>query len=137
MVVVAIRTPDQIETGFTPDGREGRVDPDSGGLWVSNADGSMDLIPESDWKPSSLAGSEGHFDNLVDILDPSEVARLSDEIWRGVTADEQSRAEWKEMTASSIRMLGLRIDPPRSDAGGSGAPLEGMSTVRHPLLLEA
>ena len=137
MVVVAIRTPDQIETGYTPDGREGRVDPDSGGLWVTNDDGSMSLLAEEEWNPAKAVGENGHYDNLVDILDPSEVARLADEVWRGVTADVQSRAEYMEMTAQSIRMLGLRIDPPRSDAGGSGAPLEGMSTVRHPLLLEA
>ena len=135
VVALTIKAPKQL--GTAPDGREGVIDPETGGLWVTNADGSMDELPESEWRPVKSKSSKRHYDNLVDVLDPNEVARIGDEVWRGVTADDQSRAEWKAMTAEAIRMLGLRIDPPRSDSGGSGAPLEGMSTVRHPLLLEA
>lgn len=138
MVVVPLRvSTEPAESGTAPDGRSGTVNPDTGGLLVFNDDGSMDELDERDWRPARRAGSIKHYDNLVDVLDSNEVARLGDEVWRGVTADIQSRRDYMEMTAEAIRMLGLRLDPPRSDAGGSGAPLEGMSTVRHPLLLEA
>ena len=138
MAVVPLRIQHvEAETGNAPDGREGTVNPDTGGLLVMTDDGGMEEIDEQDWRPSRRAKSDSHYANLVDELDPNEVARIGDEVWRGVTADIQSRRDYMEMTAEAIRMLGLRLDPPRSDAGGSGAPLEGMSTVRHPLLLEA
>lgn len=135
-ITVALRQFEH-ETGTTPDGRQGTVDPDTGGLWVGTDDGGMELIEKREWNPRAIPGSKNHYDNLVDTLDPGEVSRIGNEVWNGVTADQQSRREYMEMTAEAIRMLGLRLDPPRSDAGGSGAPLEGMSTVRHPLLLEA
>ena len=137
MVVVALRTPEQTEHGTAPDGREGTVNPDTGGLLVMTDDGGMDELPEEEWRPAKKGGAGKHFANLVDELDANEAARIGDIVWRGVTADVASRREYMEMTAEAIRMLGLRLEPPRSDAGGSGAPLEGMSTVRHPLLLEA
>jgi hypothetical protein len=137
MVVVNLRPREDTEYGTAPDGREGTVNPDTGGLLILNDDNSIDELPEEEWRPAKRAGNGKHFANLVDVLDQNEVARIGDEVWRGVTADIASRREYMEMTAEAIRMLGLRLEPPRSDAGGSGAPLEGMSTVRHPLLLEA
>lgn len=134
-VTLTIARPKQ--TATAPDGREGQVDEDTGSLWVPTEDGGLEELAAEDWQPKERRARSKHYDNLADVLDPNEVARLGDEVWRGVTADEQSREEYLQMTADAIRMLGLRIDMPRSDAGGSGAPLEGMSTVRHPLLLEA
>jgi hypothetical protein len=105
-------------------------------LWVVNDDGSASLIPEDEWRPAKRKRRSRHFDNLVELLDTFEVSRLGQIVHDGVRADIESRREYMEMTAESIRMLGLKIEKARTDTS-NGAPIEGMSVVRHPLLLEA
>src|ERR1700678_3342763 len=39
--------------------------------------------------------------------------------------------------AHGIKLLGLKIELPNTQGATDGAPVEGMSKVRHPLLLEA
>lgn len=79
----------------------------------------------------------GHFENLALKLDEAELGRISSELMEGIQRDNQSRQEWLETRARGITLLGLKLEEPRGDLGTSSAPLEGMSTVRHPLLLEA
>ena len=52
-----------------------------------------------------------------------------------IEKDNQSRKEWLETRAAGIQLLGLKLEEPRS--GLDSATLEGMSTIRHPLLLES
>lgn len=75
--------------------------------------------------------------NLAMHLDDFELGAISSEILEGIDADELSRKEWLDTRSKGISLLGLKVEEPRGDAGTSSAPLEGMSTVRHPLLLEA
>lgn len=105
-----------------------------GALEIQLPDGSVviDLNPQA--KRSS--GPGGFDENLADKIDTSEVARIAGELWLGITADDQSRSQWLEARARGIDLLGLKLDDPKSDIA-SGAPLEGMSTVRDSILLEA
>ena len=41
------------------------------------------------------------------------------------------------MISEGMKLLGLVIESNNANSASSSAPLEGMSTVRHPLLLEA
>lgn len=75
------------------------------------------------------------FENLADRIEPSELMRIAEELLQGIEADNQSRAQWLATRARGIDLLGLKLQQPRSEVGS--APLEGMSTVSHPLLLEA
>src|SRR5262249_50228736 len=75
--------------------------------------------------------------NLALDMDESELNAIASDLLDGIKRDEDSRKEWLDTRAMGISLLGLRLDKPRSDAGSSSAPLEGMSTVRHPLLLAA
>lgn len=77
------------------------------------------------------------FDNLVDKIDEMELSRITEDLLRGVEFDLQSRKEWIEQRAAGIELLGLKIKVPNTQGAVEGAPVEGISTVRHPLLLEA
>ena len=112
------------------------TDKAAGTVKVENDDGSVTfskLDPDADKPPG-----ESKFDeNLADKIDFSERERISSELLKAIESDEETRAEWLNTRAKLIDLLGFRIEEARSDAGASTAPLEGMSTVRHPLLAEA
>ena len=65
------------------------------------------------------------------------MSRIAEELLRGIDADIQSRSDWIEDRAQGLRLLGLKIEIPGVQGSSDGAPVEGMSKVRHPLLLEA
>jgi hypothetical protein len=78
------------------------------------------------------------FDNLVSHIDGMELSRIADDLLRGIADDISSREEWVEERASGIRLLALKVEVPGIGGGaGDGAPIDGMSKVRHPLLQEA
>jgi len=77
------------------------------------------------------------FRNLADEIASDELGRISSELLRGIDDDIRSRFEWIENRALGIKLLGLKIEIPGLQGASDGAPVEGMSKVRHPLLLEA
>ena len=113
------------------DGRQGTLDPATGGLWVPDEAGGLELV--NDWQ-SPPKESKSHTGNLVYKLSTMELSQMASDLWRGISADDRSRAEYLDMTAEAISMLGIRLELPGSP--GSDAPLDGMSRVRNPLLLD-
>ena len=79
----------------------------------------------------------GWFDNLVEEIDQAELSRISHDLMKGISDDLESRKEWIEDRAQGIKLLGLKVEIPGLAGAADGAPVEGMSRVRHPLLLEA
>jgi len=77
------------------------------------------------------------FENLVDDIDDGSLGTIADELLRGVQDDMDSRQDWIEDRAQGIKLLGLKIEVPQLQGAADGAPVDGMSRVRHPLLLEA
>jgi hypothetical protein len=109
------------------------VGPD-GSITTINDDGSLDidLNPEQ-----NAAAKESKFgDNLAEIIDASELNNIASHLNEGIQQDESSRSEWLNDRAQGIRILGLKLEGPRSSIDATAA-LEGMSNVRHPMLLEA
>jgi hypothetical protein len=105
---------------------------------IEHGDGSVTI--SLDGKPLSEADERkdrGWFENLVDDIDDMELYRISDELTRGIEHDLDSRKEWVEGRALGIKLLGLKIEIPNLQGASDGAPVEGMSKVRHPLLQEA
>lgn len=91
-----------------------------------------------DLNPQPEDDKDSTFDeNLALRIPASELATLATELLDGIDADIQSRSEWEATRTRGIELLGLKLEQPGGDTGASSAPLEGMSTVRHPLLLEA
>ena len=79
----------------------------------------------------------GWFSNLAEDIDEGELNRIRDDLERGIQDDDQSRQEWLDERAKGIILLGLKIEVPGQQGAADGAPVEGMSKVRHPLLQEA
>ena len=107
-------------------------------LSIEHPDGSISV--SLDGKPLGSTEEEdslGWFDNLVDDIDDMELSAIAEELMRGIQDDLTSRSEWVETRAQGIKLLGLKIEMPGLQGTPDGAPVEGMSKVRHPLLLEA
>jgi hypothetical protein len=107
---------------------------------IEHEDGSISI--SLDGRPIEMGESEAEkakewFRNLVDDIDPGELSRIAEELMSGIDDDLSSRREWIEDRAQGIKLLGLKLEIPGLQGTADGAPVEGMSKVRHPLLLEA
>ena len=107
----------------------------SGALEIDTDDGGVII----DFEPHirNEAADDDFDQNLAKILNAGELSRIASDLIRGIEQDDRSRSDWMQTRARGIDTLGLKLEMPRSDFSSSAAPLEGMSTVRHPLLLEA
>ena len=118
-----------------------KLDEDENGkvLSIEHGDGSITISMNG----SSLVEDEdkdddsGWFDNLVDKIDAMELQQISGDLMRGIDEDLESRKDWVKDRADGIKLLGLKVELPSIAGASDGAPVEGMSRVRHPLLLEA
>lgn len=108
---------------------------DDGVLTITSPDGSVTVdfapdMPEED-------GDDDFGANLANTIGDEEQRRIVSELLQAIQIDDQSRQEWLQTRAKGIDMLGFKLEEPRGDLSTSSAPLEGMATVRHPLLTEA
>jgi hypothetical protein len=107
---------------------------------IRHADGditiSLDGKPFGNVNPADDGPLEW-FGNLAEKIGQDELSRITEELLQGIEDDLQSRQEWIEDRATGIKLLGLKIEQPNVSGAADGAPVEGMSKVRHPLLLEA
>jgi len=108
-------------------------------LEIEHADGSITI--SLDGKPIDDNRAERDetdwYRNLVEDVAESHLNGIAQELLRGIRDDIQSRNDWIEDRAQGIKLLGLKIEIPGLQGASDGAPIEGMSKVRHPLLLEA
>jgi hypothetical protein len=107
-------------------------------LEIKHADGSITI--STDGKPlneQEERDTSSWFRNLVDEIDDNQLNMIASDLLRGVKDDLDSRKDWIEDRAQGIKLLGLKIEIPGVQGASDGAPVEGMSKVRHPLLLEA
>lgn len=89
---------------------------------------------EIDLEPS-LAGlpnvaAEVHDANLAEHIDEDTLNELASTLLEGAEQDKQSRAEWEDMMATGLKLMGLSIEK-RSD------PFEGACGIYDPLMAEA
>ena len=116
------------------------INQDGAIIKIDHGDGtiSVSLDGKSIEDPADVEGEPpGWFDNLSEKIDDSELSRIAEDLLRGVSDDLESRNEWIEDRAQGIKLLGLKVELPGIQGTGDGAPIEGMSKVRHPLLQEA
>lgn len=122
------------------DGNDSIQTDDNGAiLQIEHPDGSLTI--SLDGKPIDDNRKERDendwYRNLVDDLPESTMNQIASDLLRGIRDDIQSRNDWIEDRAQGIKLLGLKIEIPGTQGTADGAPVEGMSKVRHPLLLEA
>lgn len=131
--------PADVVVEIEPGGDAPVVDEKNNILRIEHGDGSITV--SLDGRPLGDAAKPEKplewFDNLAERIDGDELSRITEELLRGVAEDLQSRQEWIEDRAQGIKLLGLKIELPNVQGATDGAPVEGMSRVRHPLLLEA
>src|SRR5208282_52917 len=133
--------PAEITVEMAPDGADvPDVDEKGNILKITHGDGSVSV--SIDGRPLGTTnaqdeGPEEWFGNLVDKIDENELSRITEELLTGIDDDIESRREWIEDRALGMKLLGLKIELPNVQGASEGAPVEGMSKVRHPLLLEA
>ena len=114
------------------------IDQDGNILRIEHDDGSITV--SLDGQPIERAKGKDKgvwFGNLVDDIDQSLLGSIANDLLRGIEDDLESRRDWVEARAQGIKLLGLKLDVPGVGGSADGAPVEGMSKVRHPLLLEA
>lgn len=109
---------------------------ESGALTITNPDGSVVV----DFSPKNSLDDYDHgfYTNLSDgKIEEGELDRIASELMGDIENDIRSREEWLRIRERGIELLGYKLEDPRGDIGTTSAPLEGMSTVRHPLLSES
>src|SRR5690606_19568926 len=72
-------------------------------------------------------------ENLAELIPEIELGRIAEDLLQGIENDDASRRQWLTDREKGIELLGLKIEEAKSLPGGSGT----ISSVRHPLLLEA
>lgn len=108
---------------------DGRIDPDKNLIVIDFPDGSVTinsgpLLPNRD--------ASEHDENLANHLDVGELSSLSSELIRLIDDDLLRQEQRLIDIEKAIDVLGIKLEEPRSEATE-----EGMSVVKHPLLLEA
>src|SRR5882672_12516379 len=120
--------PSTVDIG-SPDTISGGTTMENGASKTENPDGSLTI----DFAPKSQKQVKGDwFANLADQIDAGELSRIASELLDGIQTDDMSRKDWLDTRARGIGLLGLKLNEPKGEATS-----EGVSTVQHPLLLEA
>ena len=108
-------------------------------LEIEHGDGSISI--SLDGRPINPAAKREDksdwFRNLADEIPETDLYAIADELIRGIDQDQTSRQDWVDERSNGLRLLGLKVEIPGIGGSADGAPVEGMSRVRHPLLLEA
>jgi hypothetical protein len=122
------------------DGDQPQINDDGRVFSIEHGDGSVTISVNDKPLLPGLGHNQGPqdwFANLAEELDEGQLGSIAEDLLRGVTDDEQSRKDWIDTVATFIRLIGVTIEVPNVSGATDGAPVEGMSRVRHPLLLEA
>jgi hypothetical protein len=83
------------------------------------------------------ADLERFYRNLAEEIGDMELPSIAETLMQQIDADDQSRQGYLEVRARAIRLLGTKLEEPRSTVGDSSAPMEGMSNVHSPLMVDA
>ena len=133
-----IPTPDDIEVQAADEAVPDPVADENGDIFrIEHGDGSISVSIDGTPIERGERTNKGWFDNLVEDISDLELSRITEDLLRGIEDDVQSRKEWIETRAQGLTMLGLKIEVPGLQGAADGAPVEGMSKVRHPMMLEA
>lgn len=116
---------------------EPKLDAKTGALVSELPGGSLRIDFSGAGSGKAKTGAAAHDANLAEHIDAPELERIAHELLDGIDADLQSRLDWIQSTASGIKHLGLKIENPRSPSADADTAVEGQSTVRSPMMLDA
>ena len=124
--LLEITTEDGKKATILPDGRL-KVDDGEGG-YILRQPGPRSTAPESE---------EEFYRNLAGDVLGGALSSIGERLLLGIQNDYQTRDDYINNSATAVDLLGLAVNSPKSGQSDSSAPLEGMSTLNSPLLLEA
>lgn len=106
---------------------------DDGVMTIRHDDGTVtvDFSPQPEPKDTD---EDPFTSNLTSRMSEDELAEIASDLLDGIQRDEDSRSEWLATRGRGISLLGIKLKTPKSDVGST---IEGMSSIDHPLLLEA
>lgn len=115
---------------------EAQYDPNTGTTQIALDDGALNISFGP--PPSERRDASGDFEeNLAELLSDSELSMIGEKLLEGIEQDKQSRDAWLQNMSDGLSLLGLEIKQPRGASVAGSTPAEGVSTIDHPLLLEA
>ena len=103
---------------------------DSAVLQVELSDGSVSINFAPQIK--ERGDDSDHDENLALHIDEGALANIADKLLRYIRDDIQRQEQRLQDVVKGIDLLGIKLEEPRSEPND-----EGISVVRHPLLLEA
>ena len=104
---------------------------DSSILQVELSDGSVSINFAPQVK-GQRGDADDHDENLALHIDAGELGTISDNLLRHIREDIQRQEQRLADVVKGIDLLGIKLEEPRAEPND-----EGISVVRHPLLLEA
>ena len=112
-----------------------KADPD-GTVVIPTDDGGV--VVNFGGGPASEAAAVTHETNLAEKIAPLTLSALADRICEGIAADRQSMDSWLETRSQGLKILGIKLNAPRSSPATEGeAVVDGISTYDDPLLLQS
>ena len=111
-----------------------KFDPATGTTQIPLDDGTLTIAfgpPKGKKKDSDFE------ENLAELIDEVQLSTVAERLLKGIELDDQSRSAWLQNMSDGISLLGLEIKNPRGAAASGATPAEGVSTVDHPIMLEA
>ena len=102
---------------------------------VSTPDGGVEVFIGGH-KPGAQDVDAVFGENIATRLDSGTLGTIADDLLRAIGEDEMTREDWLEIRAEGLKLLALKLEKPANNAD-SNSNVEGMSKVRHPMLLEA
>lgn len=111
------------------------IDPDTGTVIHDQPDGSK--IVQLDAHRDKSDDDDDFYKNLALDIDASTLTQIANELYDAISADDSSRSGVLAIEAKGMDLLGIKLQEPNSGVGDTSAPLEGMSSVTNPLLLDA
>ena len=75
--------------------------------------------------------------NLADLMSDEALSGIAVDLLQAIESDDDARQEWLSIQQDGIKLLGFAIQIPSAGTASSSSPVQGMSTIRHPLLAEA
>ena len=118
---------EQVVDISTPDGGM----PKGGALTIDLPDGSV-AINFGGLPTQPHGDSEEHTENLAKHIDDIELSGIADSLLKHIRDDIIRQEQRLADIVKGVDLLGVKLEEPRSEPGE-----EGISVIRHPLLLES
>jgi hypothetical protein len=127
-----------VELGADPDDAP-KFDDKGNVVEIKHGDGTLTVALPGNSLNDAPADNKpaGWYENLAEKIPQDTLNGIVEELLLGISEDLESRRDWIEQRAQGMNLLGLKIEIPNVQGASDGAPVDGMSKVRHPLLAEA